>query len=422
MTLQLKQLNNYERELLSKSSRLILCDIAASNLERPLPDVEADWEEIFQATGRNGLLGLTYRYLKYGYSRDIPPSEFRQSVQKAYRLSALKTAQMYRKINPVLNELTKSGIEYLVVKGPILGHLVYSEPTLRSFNDLDIVVRERDWSAMHQQLLKIGFIADHSLPAPPPKLAPGDIIYELKYWHRESRLLVEVHYDDLLNAGLASRDIEAFWQRAITTEIDGVSVKALSLEDQLIHLAMHAHYHGYTRLNWFSDIALLIQRYQNSLDWDQFCQTVHAEEAEVGVYYTFYYLSLMMGVTVPTEVFDQVCPDPFRRWWHDYYFPTSKIISLEPMYRADFSFYFTPLFKRLIPDLLVMGRRREKFHYLARLTFPSRSWLAHYYKLQDPKQITLHRILHLFKLTYHYLSEVAKKTTGMPLDTKRKSK
>jgi hypothetical protein len=416
---RLKNLDNYEREQLSESERLILCDFAASNLERPLHHVDVDWEDVFQAVGRNGLLGLTYRYLKRGCHRDYPPLEFKQTIQQAYRISAIRIAQMYRRIHPVLDKLTQSPIDFMVVKGPALAHLVYSEPTLRGFNDLDIVIRERDWTAMHHLLLQIGFIPDHSLPQPPPKIVPQDILYELKYWHSETKLLVEIHYDDLLNAGLASRNIDGFWERSIEIDIDGITVKTLSLEDQLIHLAMHAHYHGYTRMNWFSDIGLLIQRYKNQLDWPRLFQIVRIEEAEVGVYYTLYYLELMLGINVPTHILNALRPDPFRCWWHEYYFPTEKIISLEPMYRPDFSFYFTPLFKRLIPDLLVMGRRHDKFYYLLRLLFPPRVWMQHYYKLKSPQMVTLHYLLHPLKLIYHYLRETVQKvlSSNPPADS-----
>ncbi|MFP4436009.1 MAG: hypothetical protein ACLFVO_02075 [Chloroflexaceae bacterium] len=59
----------------------------------------------------------------------------------------------------------------------------------------------------------------------------------------------------------------------------------------------------------------------------------------------------------PAGVLDALRPDPLRRWLHERYMPARKVCSLEPMWRPDFSFYFLPLFKRLLPDLLMMGRR-----------------------------------------------------------------
>jgi predicted nucleotidyltransferase len=404
--MRIEKLDGYERVPLSDATRTLLCDFAAGDLKRPLHRLEVDWEKVFQGVCRNGLLGLTHRYLKQWEPRDYPPPQFRQWIQQAYRTSAIRMALMYRHIGKVLAQLAESGVDYMVVKGPALAHTVYPDPALRAFNDLDLVVQERDWAIMHRLLVKMGFKPEADLPQPPPKLVPQAVLYELKYWHQETGVLVEVHYDDLFNTGLASRDIEGFWQRAIRVDVEGVPVKALSLEDQLIHLCAHAHYHGYTRLNCFSDMAFIVRDHAAQLDWERLIQTVRVEEAQVGVYYSLRFLEQLLGVGVPGDVLTVLQPDRFRRWWHERYLPEEKVLSLQPMCRPDFSFYFIPLFKRLLPDLLVMGRRGDKLRYLLRLLLPPRTWLRDYYRLSDAQNIAVHYLLHPLKLMVHYLAEV----------------
>jgi len=405
--MQIWEMNSHERVPISDATRMLLCDFAAGDLKRPLHRLDADWEEVFQGVYRNGLLGLTHRYLKQWETQDYPPPEFRQRVQQAYRISAIRMALMYRNIKKVLTQLAESGVDSMVVKGPALAYTVYPDPALRAFNDLDLVVREQDWAAMHRLLVGMGFRQEEDLPQPPPKLVPQAVLYESKYRHQEYNwLLVEVHYDDLLNAGLASRDVEGFWQRAIRVDVEGVPVKALSLEDQLIHLCAHAHYHGYTRLNCFSDIAFIVRDHAAQINWERLLETVRIEEAQVGVYYTLYFLDKLLGVKVPEGMLNALRPDPFRRWWHERYLPEERVLSLQPMWRPDFSFYFTPLLKRLLPDLLVMGRRGDKLRYLLRLLLPPWAWLQHYYRLDDTKKVAMHYLLHPLKLTVHYLAEV----------------
>ena len=405
--MQIWEMNSHERVPISDATRTLLCDFAAGDVKRPLHRLDADWEEVFQGVCRNGLLGLTHRYLKQWERQDYPPPEFRQRVQHAYRISAIRMALMYRSIRKVLAQLLESGVDYMVVKGPALAYTVYPDPALRAFNDLDLVVREQDWAAMHRLLVKMGFEPEADLPQPPPKLVPQAVLYELKYRHQEYNwLLVEVHYDDLLNAGLASRDMEGFWQRAILVDVEGMPIKVLSLEDQLIHLCAHAHYHGYGRLNCFSDMAFILRDHAAQLDWERLLATVRTEEAQVGVYYSLRFLDQLLGVSVPEDVLAALQPDRFRRWWHERYLPGEKVLSLQPMWRPDFSFYFIPLFKRLLPDLLVMGRRGDKLRYLIRLLLPPRGWLRDYYKLSHTPRIAVHYLLHPLKLMYHYLAEV----------------
>jgi hypothetical protein len=99
-------------------------------------------------------------------------------------------------------------------------------------------------------------------------------------------------------------------------------------------------------------------------------------------------------------------PDRFRRWFHERYLPKEKVLSLQPMWRPDFSFYFTPFLKRLLPDLLVMGRRSEKLHYLLRLLAPPRDWLAYYYSLDGATPVWTHYLLHPLKLACHLVEEI----------------
>lgn len=405
--MQIKQLDSYDRQVFSAPTRHLLCHFAAGDVRRPLPAADADWEEVFQGVCSNGLLGLTWHYLAQQREQDRPPPEFCRQVQAAYRLNAMRMALMYRKVRRTLAGLTQSSVAFLVIKGPAVAHTIYPDPDIRAFNDLDLVVREHDWNAMHRALLGLGFHADEDQPEPPPKLIPQAVPYEMKYRHQESGLLVEVHYDDILNAGLASRDVAGFWERAGWIELAGVPVRVMALEDQLVHLCMHAHYHGYTRLNWLSDLALLVRDRAGHLNWERVIATTRSEQAQVGVYYSLLFLQELLGVDPPAGVLHALRPDPLRRRLHERYMPARKVCSLEPMWRPDFSFYFLPLFKRLLPDLLVMGRRGAKLAYLGRLLLPPRAWLRHYYRLDAGRPVIMHYFLHLFKLGYHYTAQIA---------------
>lgn len=405
--MQLPQLDIYERKPMTEVTRRLLCHFATGDAQRDLPYyAEVDWAEVCQAVSHNGLLPLTYHFLKQQVSQDYPPPEFRQAVQQLYRLKAIRMALLYRHVGQVLQHLTEAGLEYLVVKGPAVAHTIYPQPALRGFNDLDLVVRERDWGKAHRLLIEMGFEPEKDWPEPPPKLGSQEVLYELKYWSQEMGLRVEVHYDDILNAGLASRDIEGFWQRAITVQVADTLIRVLSLEDQLIHLCAHAHYHGYTRLSWFSDLAFIVRDHGAELNWGRLIETTRIEEAQVPVYYSLYFLEQLLGIQIPIEVLNALRPDDFRCRWHERYMPVAEVLSFQPMCRPIWSFYFHPLLERLLPDLLVMGRRREKLHYLLRLLCPPPSWLQYYYGLTGKQLVLPHYLLHLLKLSYHYLTEI----------------
>jgi hypothetical protein len=53
--------------------------------------------------------------------------------------------------------LERAGIEYRVLKGPAVAHRFYDDPSLRSYGDVDILVRGEDFDATMETLARIGF-------------------------------------------------------------------------------------------------------------------------------------------------------------------------------------------------------------------------------------------------------------------------
>ncbi len=189
-----------------------------------------------------------------------------------------------------------------------------------------------------------------------------------------------------------------YWDRAVPISIEGVPVKGLSLEDQLVQLCAHVHFHGYTRLNWFSDLAFIVRDHAARLDWERVLETVRIEEAQAPVYYSLRFLDRLLGVGVPEGVLAALRPDRMRRWFHERYLPQRAVLSLQPMPRPDFN--LSPA--RLLPNLLVMGRRREKVRYLLRLLLPARAQLQAYHGLDERRSVAVYYLLHPLKLACTY--------------------
>jgi hypothetical protein len=398
---------SYERRRIGAPTRALLCAFAAVDLSRPLPVGGVDWDEAFEAACDHGLVGIVQHYLQARPQHGCPPA-FCARIQAAYRRARLRMALNEQAAAQLFAQLEQAEVEYIVLKGPALAQLIYPAPAMRLYGDLDILVRERDWGRTHTALTTLGYRQEEDWPAPPPKLVPQWCYYETKYWHERTQFLVEVHYDDLLNAGLASRSAEAFWRRATWIALPGLgTLRALALDDQVLTLCAHAHFHGYTRLSWLSDLALLVRDHGARIDWQRLIETARAEEAQVGVYYSLLVLRELLGVAAPSSVFDALRPDAFRRWVHEQYLPMGQVLGLQPMWRPDLSFYHTPLYKRMLPDLLVMGRRAEKLCYLARLLLPPPDWLRHYYHLDEAAALAPHYLLHPLKLLCHYAAETA---------------
>jgi hypothetical protein len=119
-------------------------------------------------------------------------------------------------------------------------------------------------------------------------------------------------------------------------------------------------------------MAFIVRDHAANLDWERLRETVRVEEVQVLIYYSLRFLGKLLGVCAPEPMLSALKPDSFRFSYYEYYLPESKVFSWQPMRYLDFSFYFTPLRERLLPDLMVMGHLGDKLRCLLRSLFPPR--------------------------------------------------
>ena len=80
--------------------------------------------------------------------------------------------------------------------------------------------------------------------------------------------LVELHW--ALNPPDSRFPLETtgIWERLETVQVFDEPVRTLNLEDTLIALCIHAAKHRWTSLKWTFDIAQIVTRKTDALDWD----------------------------------------------------------------------------------------------------------------------------------------------------------
>ena len=378
----------------------LLTIASACHEPRPLPPV-TDWAALLQLADAHRLLPLAYPLIQQSA---CPPAIKRESKSQMALLT-LHWIEQDKQHARVLNVLTAVGVDAVVLKGPALARTVYPRPSLRISGDLDVLVHQEDWLAAHHALLQAGYVCLQPLSAPPPKVAEHKAYYHTQYLSGDRRHLVEVHYD-LWWYGLRPALGELFWQRALPLNIGGTATKMVSPEDMLLHLCIHLHHHGYNRLIWFTDIALLLRTY-DQLDWAYLVRAARTEGLGIFVYYSLTYLDQLLGVAGPRWVLNALHPGRIQAWVHDRLCPPDGVIEVEVTDRALFDFHEVPEATELLLNFLLTGRRREKLTYLLRLLVPSTEWLAYYYATSDPGALRRRRLLHAPQMLIKAVRELA---------------
>lgn len=153
--------------------------------------------------------------------------------------------------------LTPGGIDYLVVKGPALLARLYDDPTLRSYVDLDLVVRPQEVHATVMLLESAGF----DLGVPDWRVMLAQDVHELSL-RSPSGGLVDLHW----SLGPApwrtdtSPPLDVLLARSATWCAGDIAVKGLGAADLAVHVAVHAAADGGRRLLWLCDLRAALGR------------------------------------------------------------------------------------------------------------------------------------------------------------------
>jgi hypothetical protein len=206
-----------------------------------------------------------------------------------------------------------SGIPALALKGIVLAHAAYPDPSLRPMCDLDLLVPPDKREDALQVLRTLGYYYPESVLAihrdhvsrlgANLEFAPGLQL-------RGSRVFLDVHSQLECSEPLFPMPVEEFWSRSIVADFKGLSVRTLCPEDFLFHLCMHlSRFHRFEKgLLPFLDLKLLIESH-SEWNWGGIAERALRCRCNTWMYLTLEVARDLVGAPVPDGFF-QSLPQP----------------------------------------------------------------------------------------------------------------
>jgi hypothetical protein len=194
------------------------------------------------------------------------PAPVAASLAAALATGRARYTVFARELGAVLDAFAGAGVPALVLKGAALAEILYPDPALRPFADLDFLIRRRDLERADCALRAAGYarLADeHSWQYDAEWDAAT--VYE-----RHGGARVDLHWALLSEprCGWDAAAAETVWERAVDARLAGRAARTLGREDTLLHLAAHlAIHHALAGLPWVWDLALIVERWGPALDW-----------------------------------------------------------------------------------------------------------------------------------------------------------
>lgn len=262
-----------------------------------------DWQAIIRLSARCKVAPLLYHRLR---GPDLP-ADVAQELRLLYLANAAGNMRLYHGLGELLRALRSDNIPVIVLKGAHLAEIVYGNPALRVMCDVDILVRKADLSEVARKMGELGY-------SQPELLGAGRVTTDchLPTFSRPRAASVDVHWT--VEPPPFSVDVDGLWERARPAKIAGCDVLALSSEDLLLHLCLHASAHHFFLggLSYLCDLSEITRRYRGGIDWEQVVLRARQWRADRCAYLALRLAREWLRAAVPGEALDALRPGDFE--------------------------------------------------------------------------------------------------------------
>jgi len=171
-------------------------------------------------------------------------------------------------------------------------------------SDMDLLFRERDLEQVQALLFELGYTRSVAT-RPIADFLEGS---ELPTFERLGSANLDVHMRIERASAPFSIDCDGLWERAHPWPLDGRPLLALSPEDLLLHLCLHATFHHRfrARLHAMTDIARVAE--VEPLNWRLFVERACDWQAELPVFMGLSLARRLAAATIPEDVLSPLPP------------------------------------------------------------------------------------------------------------------
>lgn len=256
---------------------------AAGDSAWPPPPASIRWEDFLSAAKRHGLLNHLHDLVR---NEAGPPDHVVAAVAEQSQQVEIVDRKALYTLQLVGKALKGDAIPYAVLKGPALSRTAYAGHALRSYGDVDVLVRHRDRDRALRAIEPRWFAQRAGRLA---KWLVRRFHFHALLWPCfDGCLPLELHWSLVDRANLYRIDDDSVFDRLQFLRDGASAIPTLSAEDEFIYLCIHAAKHGAfnrmaleqaapaewfcdvdsgNRLRWFMDLERQLESTASSLDW-----------------------------------------------------------------------------------------------------------------------------------------------------------
>ena len=324
-----------------------------------------DWDAVGAMSAAHGISPWLLRTVARAGIAGLIDRDVLSTMRRQAFASAMLSLALTEALEGALLSFEDAGIPVIVLKGPVVAEQ-YPGPELRPYRDLDLLVPLDRHAEVAAACARLGYevIDDHGGVS--AKTTSGHLFpFETVFAHRESGVLLDVHYDPL-QLGLRPRDGDGMWRRCEPWTFQRTAAKRPALDDLVLLLTVHLHRHGFGRLIWCKDLDLILRRDGARLDWEWLAASARAEGVESSLTSMLRLLQRVLDTPLP-DAAAVLTKGTYATLLYRLLWPDDQVLGLRPMrWRRAVQFVPKDGLRGALPSLVFMGRRGDKIKSLLR--------------------------------------------------------
>jgi hypothetical protein len=237
----------------------LLRPAGSTDLDWP-PLADWDWRGFARVCDHHDVVPVIYCRLRGLGGIAVPPGLLEHLRLRFLEVSG-RNFHLAQKLVDLISLLEEHQIPVLAYKGPTLAMVAYGDLALRSYQDLDLVIRPKHLQKAVEVMTRSGFqiMPDWWNPCLPENPRYVARHHEIPLRAADKSYFVDLHWQLAAREARAFRlDVDEVWSRAEEIELLKTDISTMCREDLFLVLCCHGTWHRWTCLKWLLDIARLL--------------------------------------------------------------------------------------------------------------------------------------------------------------------
>jgi hypothetical protein len=351
-----------------------------------------DLQEFRNLTVRFGLLPQIYLKLLSKNISQTLPKDFLSALKSNYYRHLAGNLRLLAALDKIDRIFSENKIQTILFKGPASSYLAYNDCLLRSYSDIDLMIKKNDLIKIHKLLKENGFI----FPIPSSRR----ILTHIRNTGRDLNASREILHLDI-HQQIAKgphyfRIHTATWDRKIKIKINNRHYFTFSIEDTIHHLAIHSAKDGWNNCKTLLDLGQLIR--MKGIDWDYLVKLAEGSKTLLILKIALRFLPDFFNISLPAQALALIegCNKTERQYTNFY----NRLFKNK--FQLDILTWYSTIPKCLDTQIASISL------YLWFLTHPSPQLHPKFFKLPQPF-FSIYKFFAPFYLTFQYKNKLFKR-------------